>query len=93
MYGHHVHQAVLDYGCKVTGVTVHLVDEQYDTGVPVLQRCVPVIDDDDAESLAARVLKVEHQIYTEALQLFADDRIEIIGRSIKIKSEEHSFAN
>jgi phosphoribosylglycinamide formyltransferase-1 len=93
MYGHHVHQAVLDYGCKVTGVTVHLVDEQYDTGVPVLQRCVPVLDDDDAESLAARVLKVEHQIYTEALQLFADDRIEIIGRSVKIKPEEHSFAN
>ncbi len=93
MYGHHVHQAVLDYGCKVTGVTVHLVDEQYDTGVPVLQRCVPVLDDDDAESLAARVLKIEHQIYTEALQLFADDRIEIIGRSVKIKSDEHSFSN
>ena len=93
MYGHHVHQAVLDYGCKVTGVTVHLVDEQYDTGVPVLQRCVPVLDDDDAESLAARVLKVEHQIFTEALQLFADDRIEIIGRRVKIKPEEHSFAN
>ncbi|MCU0643012.1 MAG: phosphoribosylglycinamide formyltransferase [bacterium] len=93
MYGHHVHQAVLDYGCKVTGVTVHLVDEKYDTGVPVLQRCVPVLDDDDAESLAARVLKIEHQIYTEALQLFADDRIEIIGRSVKIKSDEHSFSN
>ncbi|MCI0493941.1 phosphoribosylglycinamide formyltransferase [candidate division KSB1 bacterium] len=93
MYGHHVHQAVLDYGCKVTGVTVHLVDEQYDTGVPVLQRCVPVLDDDDAESLAARVLKVEHQIFTEALQLFADDRIEIIGRSVKIKPEAHSFEN
>lgn len=86
MYGHHVHQAVLDYGCKVTGVTVHLVDEQYDTGIPVLQRCVPVLDDDDAERLAARVLKVEHQIFSEALLLFAADRIEIVGRRVKIRS-------
>jgi phosphoribosylglycinamide formyltransferase-1 len=85
MYGHHVHQAVLDYGCKVTGVTVHLVDERYDTGAPILQRCVPVLDDDDAESLAARVLKTEHQIFTEALQLFAEDRVEIVGRRVKIK--------
>lgn len=86
MYGHYVHQAVLDYGCKVTGVTVHLVDEIYDHGSPVLQCCVPVHDDDTAETLAERVLKVEHQIYTEALQLFAQDRIEIVGRRIKIKS-------
>ncbi|MDZ7262978.1 MAG: phosphoribosylglycinamide formyltransferase [candidate division KSB1 bacterium] len=85
MYGHYVHQAVLDYGCKVTGVTVHLVDEEYDTGPPVLQRCVAVMDDDTAESLAERVLKVEHQIYTEALQLFAEDRIEIDGRRVRVK--------
>jgi phosphoribosylglycinamide formyltransferase-1 len=85
MYGIHVHEAVLEYGCKVTGVTVHLVDEAYDTGPPVLQRCVPVQDDDTPETLAARVLKVEHQIYAEALQLFAQDRIEIIGRRVKIK--------
>ena len=52
MYGIHVHQAVIDYGCKVSGVTVHLVDEQYDTGTPVLQRCTPVLDNDTAESLA-----------------------------------------
>ena len=85
MYGIHVHEAVLDYGCKVSGVTVHLVDEKYDTGSPVLQRCVPVQDDDTPETLAARVLKEEHQIYTEALQLFAQDRVEIEGRRIKIK--------
>jgi formyltetrahydrofolate-dependent phosphoribosylglycinamide formyltransferase len=84
MYGIHVHEAVLAYGCKVSGVTVHLVDEEYDTGPPVLQRCVPV-DDDTPETLAARVLKVEHQVYTEALQLFAQDRIEIEGRRVKIK--------
>ena len=85
MYGIKVHEAVLDYGCKVSGVTVHLVDEKYDTGSPVLQRCVPVQDDDTPETLAARVLKEEHQIYTEALQLFAQDRVEIEGRRIKIK--------
>jgi formyltetrahydrofolate-dependent phosphoribosylglycinamide formyltransferase len=87
MYGIHVHQAVLDYGCKVSGVTVHLVDEEYDTGPPVLQRCVPVQDDDTPESLAQRILKVEHQIYTEALQLFAQDRVEIDGRWVRIKRE------
>jgi len=86
MYGSHVHQAVLEYGCKVSGVTVHLVDEEYDTGPPVLQRCVPVQDNDTPGSLAQRVLKVEHQIYTEALQLFAQDRVEIEGRRIKIQS-------
>jgi len=86
MYGIHVHEAVLDYGCKVSGVTVHLVDEKYDTGAPVLQRCVPVQDDDTPEILAARVLKEEHQIFTEALHLFAQDRVEIEGRKIKIKS-------
>lgn len=85
MYGIHVHEAVLEYGCKVSGVTVHLVDEAYDTGPPVLQRCVPVQDGDTPEILAARVLKVEHQIYTEALQLFVEDRIEIVGRQVKIK--------
>lgn len=85
MYGIQVHEAVLDYGCKVTGVTVHLVDEEYDNGPPVLQRCVPVHDDDNPETLAARVLKVEHQIYTEALQLFVRDCIEIKGRRVKIK--------
>lgn len=85
MYGIHVHEAVLAYGCRVSGVTVHLVDEAYDTGPPVLQRCVPVQDGDTPETLAARVLKVEHQIYTEALQLFTQDRIEIEGRWVKIK--------
>jgi phosphoribosylglycinamide formyltransferase-1 len=77
----------LDYGCKVTGVTVHLVDEAYDTGTPVLQRCVPVHDDDTADTLAERVLKIEHQIYTEALQLFAQERVAIVGRRAIIKPE------
>lgn len=84
-YGLRVHEAVLEYGCKVSGVTIHIVDEKYDAGPPVLQRCVQVLDDDTPESLAARVLKVEHQIYSEALQLFAENRVEVKGRRVVIK--------
>jgi len=85
MYGHLVHEAVLNYGCRVSGVTVHLVDENYDSGLPIIQRCVSVENDDTPETLAARVLKVEHIAYTEALQLFANDKIEIRGRKILFK--------
>ena len=86
MYGQYVHEAVLNYGCRVSGVTVHLVDEEYDTGLPVIQRCVPVMDDDTPETLAARVLKEEHKVFTEALSYFAENRIEINGRKLKIKT-------
>jgi len=84
LYGHHVHEAVLEYGCKVSGATVHFVDEEYDTGPPILQRCVPVLENDTPETLAARVLEIEHQIYPEALQLFAEERIRVEGRRVKI---------
>jgi phosphoribosylglycinamide formyltransferase-1 len=84
MYGHRVHEAVLEYGCKVSGATVHFVDEEYDSGAPILQRCVPVLDDDTAETLAARVLEIEHQIYPEALQLFAVERVRVEGRKVKL---------
>lgn len=89
MYGHFVHQAVIKRGCKVTGVTVHLIDEIYDHGPIILQRCVPVFEDDNPESLAARVLEQEHKIFAEALQLFAENRVKIenhratiLGRSL-----------
>lgn len=85
MYGSRVHAAVLAYGCKVSGATVHLVDEEYDSGGPVVQRCVPVHDDDTAATLAGRVLAVEHQILPEALQLFAEDRVVISGRQVRIR--------
>ncbi|MCZ6819526.1 MAG: phosphoribosylglycinamide formyltransferase [Calditrichaeota bacterium] len=85
MYVRNVHQAVLDYGCKVSGVTVHLVDEEYDRGTPVLQKCVPVKEGDTAESLAARVLVEEHKIFSEALQLFAEGRVEVRGRRAVIR--------
>ncbi len=76
-YGYHVHEAVLEYGCKVSGVTVHFVDELYDHGPIIAQRTVPVEDDDTAKTLAARVLKIEHQIYPEVLQWFAEDRVHV----------------
>lgn len=84
MYGRRVHQAVVDHGARVSGATVHLVDAQYDTGPIVLQRCVPVLPDDTAETLAARVLEVEHQIYPEALALFASGRVQVEGRITRI---------
>jgi phosphoribosylglycinamide formyltransferase 1 len=84
LYGHHVHEAVLNYGCKVSGATVHIVDERYDTGTPIVQHCVPVLETDTPDSLAARVLTIEHKIYSEAIQLFADDRIRIEGRKVRI---------
>ncbi len=85
MYGHYVHEAVLEYGCKVTGVTVHLVDNEYDHGPVVAQRCVSVEEGDTAETLAERVLQIEHQIYAETLQLFAEERVEVKGRRTIIK--------
>jgi len=83
MYGINVHQAVIDYGVKVTGCTVHFVDEGYDTGPIILQTTVPVEDDDTAETLAARVLKVEHASYIEAVSLFAQNRLTIDGRRVR----------
>ncbi|MBN1446300.1 MAG: phosphoribosylglycinamide formyltransferase [Bacteroidetes bacterium] len=77
MYGRHVHTAVLAAGVKVSGATVHLVDEEYDRGPIVRQECVPVEEGDTAETLAARVLEVEHRIFPEALQLFAQDRVKV----------------
>lgn len=79
MYGKRVHEAVLAAGDRVTGVTIHVVDEQYDTG-PIVNQCeVPVREGDTADSLAARVLKHEHALYVETLQKIADGRI-VLGK-------------
>ena len=88
MYGPRVHEAVLQFGCKVSGATVHFVEEEYDSGAPIMQRCVPVRDDDTPETLAARVLAIEHQILPEALQLFAEERVQAAGRRILIRSQD-----
>lgn len=87
-YGEKVHKAVLDYGAKVTGATVHFVDEGADTGPIILQRAVPVKDHDTPETLAARVLKEEHRIYPDAIKLYAEGRLQINGRRVKIISKE-----
>jgi len=84
MYGRRVHQAVLESGADESGATVHLVDEEYDTGPIVLQESVPVRPEDTPDSLAARVLKVEHRIYPRALALFEENRVKIDGRNVTI---------
>ena len=84
MYGHHVHQAVLASGAKLSGATVHLVDEEYDRGPIVLQKTVAVDEYDTPETLAAKVLKVEHEIYPLALKAFIENRATIRERSVWI---------
>lgn len=86
MYGIHAHQAVLDYGAKVSGCTVHFVDENYDTGPIIWQSVVPVEETDTAETLAARVLIAEHDAYPRAVALFAQGRLSLDGRRVRIKT-------
>jgi formyltetrahydrofolate-dependent phosphoribosylglycinamide formyltransferase len=83
MYGHHVHEAVLNHGCKISGCTVHFVDNTYDSGPIILQRVCPVLDDDDATKLAARVFEEEKIAYPEAIRLFAEGRLNIDGRRVR----------
>jgi phosphoribosylglycinamide formyltransferase-1 len=77
-------QAV-EYGVKISGCTVHFVDEGMDTGPIIIQAAVPVSQDDTEETLSERILKLEHKIYPEAIRLFSEGRIEVEGRSVKIK--------
>ena len=83
--GMEAQKQALDYGVKFTGCTVHLVDEGVDTGPIVCQAVVPVEDDDTPESLSARVLAEEHRVYSEAIRLLAEDRIEVKGRRVVIR--------
>jgi phosphoribosylglycinamide formyltransferase 1 len=77
MYGRRVHEAVLASGEKTTGVTIHLVDEEYDHGATIAQRTVPVLPADTAATLGERVLKVEHELYVDTLQRIARDEIKL----------------
>lgn len=83
-FGHHVHRQVLEYGCKVSGATVMFVDDNVDTGPIVLQEAVEVKDDDTVESLAARVAEVERRLYPAAVGLFAEGRLSVAGRRVRI---------
>ena len=86
MYGIHVHEAVLAAHETVSGATVHLVDEEYDRGPVLLQRTVPVLPEDTPETLAARVLVAEHQLLPDAIRLFSEERVDINGIIMNIRS-------
>ena len=83
--GLHAQRQAVDYGVKVSGCTVHFVDEGMDTGPIILQSAVPVEDADTEDSLSARILELEHHLYPEAVRLIAEGRIEISGRKTRLK--------
>jgi len=84
MYGHHVHDAVLAAGCKVSGCSVHFVTNEYDAGPIIVQKCVPVLETDTPDDLAARVFEQECVAYPEAIGLFAAGRLRIDGRVVRV---------
>lgn len=87
-YGEKVHKAALDYGVKVSGATVHFVDEGTDSGPIILQESVPVYIEDTIETLAARVLQVEHRLLPAAVRLFCEGRLCIVRRKVNILKKE-----
>jgi len=80
MHGLHVHKAVIGHGCKVSGCTIHFVTEEVDGGQIILQKAVPVHEDDTPETLQERILKEEHKLLPRAVQLFAQGKLKIEGR-------------
>jgi phosphoribosylglycinamide formyltransferase-1 len=82
--GLHAQKQAIDAGVKVTGCTVHFVDEGVDSGPVILQKAVPVMDGDDEETLSARILEQEHQLYPEAVRLFCEGRIKVQDRRVSI---------
>lgn len=84
-YGDRVHQAVLDYGVKYTGATVHFVNEKADDGPIILQKAIPVDEHDTLDTLKEKVLKVEHEILVKAVKLYCEDRLSIDGRKVNIR--------
>lgn len=86
-HGRHVHEAVLERGAKVSGCTIHFADNEYDHGPIIVQRTVPVLDDDTPESLAARVFEAECEAYPEAIRQFASAGLEIVGRRVRRRVE------
>ncbi|HEY7735044.1 MAG TPA: phosphoribosylglycinamide formyltransferase [Nitrososphaera sp.] len=82
--GLHAQRQALEYGAKITGCTVHFVDEGVDSGPVILQKAVSVLDDDTEESLSDRILLQEHELYPEAVRLVAEGRIRIKGRAVSV---------
>ncbi len=83
--GLHGQRQAVEYGVKISGCTVHFVDEGMDTGPIIIQAAVPVCHDDTEDTLSARILKLEHKIYPEAIRLYSEGRIEVEGRIVRIK--------
>jgi phosphoribosylglycinamide formyltransferase-1 len=90
MYGDRVHQAVIDAGVKVTGCTVHFVDNEYDAGPIIWQQPVPVFDDDTADTLAKRVFEAEKEAYPHVLKMLAAGRVKLEGRRVTIAKATRS---
>jgi phosphoribosylglycinamide formyltransferase-1 len=84
--GLHAQRQALEYGVKFSGCTVHLVDDGMDTGPIIMQKVVPVYDNDNEESLTARILEQEHQVYWQSLQLMAEGKLYIEGHRILVRS-------
>jgi folate-dependent phosphoribosylglycinamide formyltransferase PurN len=84
MYGDRVHQAVLDAGCKITGCTVHIVDDKYDQGPIIAQRPVPVLEDDTVDTLGARVRETERELYPTVINWFTQGRV-TLGEEGKVR--------
>jgi len=85
--GTHGQQRAFDFGVKISGCTVHFVDDGVDTGPIIIQAAVPVRENDSAETLAARILREEHRIYPQAIQWYAEGRLSIEGRTVLLKNE------
>lgn len=83
--GLHGQRQAVDYGVRISGCTVHFVDEGMDTGPIIIQAAVPVAPDDTEESLSERILKYEHIIYPEAIRLYAEGKLEVVGRKVIVK--------
>ena len=94
--GLHGQQKAHDYGVKISGCTVHFVDEGMDTGPIIIQAAVPIKDEDTEETLSERILKFEHKIYPEAIRLFSEGRLRVVGRKVMIERahvDEDGFIN
>jgi phosphoribosylglycinamide formyltransferase-1 len=80
--GLHAQKQAFDYGVRISGCTVHFVDEGMDTGPIIIQKCVPVLEGDTPDTLAARILEQEHQIFPEAVKLFVEGKLKVEGRVV-----------
>jgi phosphoribosylglycinamide formyltransferase-1 len=87
MYGHHVHDAVFKHGVKISGATVHLVNNDYDAGPIVMQKCINIAGLSSPAEIAGAVLKIEHDIYPQAVKLLVEEKIRLNGRRIEIAGE------